>query len=433
VVSEASRGWTTTAEVRHEVTRLWDNGTLHRAILDEVGAAFQVDAEQSEATEPGCPKSSGAGTFPIKLRLKKPKSKDVGGRFSEVKSWIQSLEKLRHVRLEFVEIRHPQLGKNRLLEALWIDSLADAVAFIGKQNDVLQFKSQVNELVAHDSRLLAWVRKRPSKTSELFPVWERLLRVHKHISMREEKRLYLRQLSVPGVDTKFIETHRSVLSEWLDLTLPTQSIDARFTGAQGFARRYGFKDKPARLRIRSLDANQPLLNHIGASEGLGQLALRTADITMDVDVVRLMDPTHTEVVVTENEINYLAFPGRPGTLAIFGSGYGFRSLNDIEWLKDKTTWYWGDIDTHGFAILNELRVRLPDVKSLLMDRDTFLAHEILWGHEPKIANRALPHLTEDEADLFADLVECRYGDGVRLEQEKVDFEYMVNRLDQILQ
>ena len=36
--------------------------------------------------------------------------------------------------------------------------------------------------------------------------------------------------------------------------------------------------------------------------------------------------------------------------------------------------YWGDLDTHGFAILNRLRECFPHARSMLMDRATLLAH-----------------------------------------------------------
>lgn len=42
---------------------------------------------------------------------------------------------------------------------------------------------------------------------------------------------------------------------------------------------------------------------------------------------------------------------------------------------------WGDIDTHGFAILDRLRRHFPQVRSMLMDRATLLAHEGQWVTE----------------------------------------------------
>ena len=49
----------------------------------------------------------------------------------------------------------------------------------------------------------------------------------------------------------------------------------------------------------------------------------------------------------------------------------------------------GDIDTHGFAILDRLRAWLPQTRSVLMDRDTLLAHRDRWVTEDRPAKSAL--------------------------------------------
>ena len=76
----------------------------------------------------------------------------------------------------------------------------------------------------------------------------------------------------------------------------------------------------------------------------------------------------------ENEISYLAFPEVPEALVIFGEGFAATVLDAIPWLGEKHLVYWGDIDTHGFAILDRLRARFGSVTSILMDHTTLLAH-----------------------------------------------------------
>ena len=66
------------------------------------------------------------------------------------------------------------------------------------------------------------------------------------------------------------------------------------------------------------------------------------------------------VFITENEINGLAFPEVPDAAVIFGLGYGLERLAEVRWLRGKAIYYWGDIDTHGFAILDRLRAMFPD-------------------------------------------------------------------------
>ncbi|BFO23151.1 hypothetical protein SHKM778_95390 (plasmid) [Streptomyces sp. KM77-8] len=53
-----------------------------------------------------------------------------------------------------------------------------------------------------------------------------------------------------------------------------------------------------------------------------------------------------------------------------GSGYAASLLRHLPWLADIDLWYWGDIDTHGFAILSRVRGHFPHTRSLLMDRHT---------------------------------------------------------------
>jgi len=407
--------WTTPPVLRKQVQRLWDRGDLLNSVLDQLAVPEASEASRSIA-------------FPLQLRLKKPTSGELSEQFSDVRAWIKSLSEMRHTRLELLEKRHPQLGKNNVPNSIWVDSLEDALAFIGKRGEAEQFMALVLESMQQNRQLIPWIRKHSTNVLALAPVWSRLLRVHDQIVQRSDKAMYLRQLSISGVDTKFVEAHRSTLAQWLDLTLPDDSINIDYRGIKGFARRYGFKEKPTRLRLRSLDHAKPLLQHANAPVVNTDSTVASADITLDIDVIQTLDPTHSHVIITENEINYLVLPDREDMLAVFGSGYGLESLGKIDWLKKRNVWYWGDLDTHGFAILNELRTRLPNVKSLLMDRETLMAHEALWGGELSQANRRLEHLSDEEAALHQDLIDNRYGDRIRLEQEQIDYGFMLAKL-----
>lgn len=204
-----------------------------------------------------------------------------------------------------------------------------------------------------------------------------------------------------------------MLAALLDLALPAEAIDAEVGGITGFGRRYGFRDKPGLVRLRMLDAARPLL--AGAAE---------QDLSVTAATFARLDPPARRVFVTENEINFLAFPPLPDAMVIFGAGYGFEALGTAGWLGRRELCYWGDIDTHGFAILDQLRARFPAARSLLMDRDTLLAHREHWTEELTPALRDLPHLTAEERSLYEELRDDRLGRGVRLEQEKIGFEWL---------
>jgi hypothetical protein len=134
------------------------------------------------------------------------------------------------------------------------------------------------------------------------------------------------------------------------------------------------------------------------------------------------------VIATENQVNFLALPDRSGTLALYGGGYGFSSLRDAAWLRDCRVLYWGDIDTHGFRILDQLRAVHPHVESVLMDQETLLAHRDVWGAEPSPARAALCRLAPAEAALYEALVSGTFGGSVRLEQELINWDWALGRL-----
>jgi hypothetical protein len=111
-------------------------------------------------------------------------------------------------------------------------------------------------------------------------------------------------------------------------------------------------------------------------------------------------------------------------MVIFGAGYGWDALARSHWLKNCSIHYWGDIDTHGFGILDQLRGYFPQANSLLMDRATLMAHQPLWGREDTPTQRELRRLHPDEASLYDDLRLDRIAPALRLEQERIGYAWL---------
>jgi len=118
-------------------------------------------------------------------------------------------------------------------------------------------------------------------------------------------------------------------------------------------------------------------------------------------------------------------------IVVFGAGYGWEALSRAAWLHRCRLHYWGDIDTHGFAILDRLRAYFPGAASFLMDRETLLAHRLHWGAEPESARHDLSGLTPEEASVYDELRFDRHQPRLRLEQERVGFEWLNERLRRI--
>jgi hypothetical protein len=379
--------WSTPADLRAQLARLWERGELLRDTL------------------------SGTPRFPLRLTLKTPSSSDLSERFEAVRQWTATLAKA-PLRIEWQEVRHRVQGKQRLPAATWIDTAEAAIAWLGKQNDWAQFARLVESTRQACPALLPWLEKRPLQALTLATEWPRLLAVVAWRQAHPQPGIYLRQVDLAGIHSKFIEAHRAVLAELFDLALPSEQIDRGGSGQ--FAARYGFRDKPLRIRWRLLDPD------IAALPGT-----RAPDITLDANSFsRLTLPVRT-VIITENETNFLALPELPGTLAIFGAGYGWEALARAKWLANCTLLYWGDIDTHGFAILDQLRGHFPRVESLMMDRATLEAHSAFWGREEKPLKIDLQRLSTVEMAFYDDLRDNRIGDNLRLEQEHLGYAWVM--------
>ena len=213
---------------------------------------------------------------------------------------------------------------------------------------------------------------------------------------------YLREVATPAVDTKFVEEHRAVLAELLDVRLAVRlDPDGPRTD---LAMRYRMRAKPSLVRVRLLG---------GADMG------GFTDLTVRVDELRDRPLPASTVFVLENELTFLAFPDVPHAVVVFGGGYGVPRLAGLPWLAERDVCDRGDLDTHGFAILDRLRGALPHVRSLLMDRRTLLDHEHAWVQESAPTRHPLPRLTSEESELYRDLAEDMYGPSVRLEQERI--------------
>jgi len=72
-------------------------------------------------------------------------------------------------------------------------------------------------------------------------------------------------------------------------------------------------------------------------------------------------------------------------------------------------------------MLDQMRSYFPRTKSILMNRDTLLAHRQFWGFEPQQTVRELPKLEADEYALYQDLLTGTYAPSLRLEQEGIAY------------
>ena len=373
-----SRSWTRPAEVRAWLGKKWQSGALLTAFAE------------------------GMDWEPLSVPLRGPAAGEIAERLAEVQEWAAEWGRAGRgpLRVEYKKVGGRQVGSNMIPARAWIDSYDHVWELLGVRAEVRRFSSLVQATAESCPRLVPWLTRRPMQLLRLADRWDKLLATVRWIDERQSPGMYLRQLDLPGVDTKFIERHRGVLAELLDLQLAPDRIDA---DATDFVGRYRFRRKPGYVRFRW-----------SGFCGFSEISVRTDEFAAPPSGA-------SRAYVVENEITYLAFPLPGDAVVIFGGGYAVDVLEPLGWLTDLDLVYWGDIDTHGFAILNRLRHRFGHARSMLMDRATLLEHRGQWVTEPRPTAATLDLLDAEETELYRDLVEGALGPSVRLEQERIRF------------
>ena len=378
-----SRGWTVPADVAAKVRRRWQDGSLLRAYAD--GSTFTR----------------------IDVAVRGPRPSQIGDDLEAVREWVAELDAGRRggarYDLEWTSVGGRSIGRNLVPERAVVSSFAQAWALLGVQVEVRRF-DEVLEAVAGHPPVRSWAVTDPLRAVAEHAQMPRLVAAYAWLDANRGAARYLREVSAAGVDTKFAESHRPTLAAMLGVP----------SSAAGFAAGLGLRSRPEFVRVRA----DPSL---GLTPPLTEIAVRAEELAS-------MAITPQRALVVENKITYLSSPVPKSGMVLWGKGFEVDRIGRLPWLSGVEVVYWGDLDTHGLAILDRLRAWLPQTRSVLMDRETLLAHRDRWVTEDRPTSAILTRLTREEQALFADLVEGRLGDRVRLEQERIDWQWALERL-----
>jgi hypothetical protein len=354
---------------------------------------------------------------PVSLPVRGPTPSELAADLGAAQAWALRWRAAhpRHLRVGTTTVGGRVVGANEVPSRVWIDTPESLWALLGVGPKVREFDELATLTTNLVPALGEWIAAHPMRVLDKSDVWPRALAVVAWVSTHDPEPTYLRQVDVPGVDTKFLETNRALLCDLLGEVLPPERID-QSAPRTDLAARFGFRRKPEYVRLRTLDSSRLLPGGF-------------LEVTARADDIASLGSIAQRVLIIENEITYLALPEAPDMIAVLGSGYGLGRLARIGWLHEVELLYWGDLDTHGFAILDGLRAHFPRTRSILMDRTTLLDHESHWGHEPAPSRSVLTRLTEHEQLLYADLWADVFGPSVRLEQERVRYHLIREALE----
>lgn len=356
---------------------------------------------------------TGDGVWPLTIALGSPIERDAAAEPAAVRAWADTWAKWEGPgTVTFEERRWAKLGPQRIPVVLTLDRPADVATIVGEGARWGRAVTRYAELA---SRWPALAGPTLARQFEVLADYDhaamsRLAALLEWLEENPASGLYLRQLPVEGIDTKWVEQRRGLVADLLRALRP-ELREADFLALCGLER------TPHRVRLRLLDG--------GLAETTGGLR----DIEAPIAEVAALALAPRAVVIVENLETGLALPDLPGTVAFMKLGHGVTVLRDIPWIAGVPAIYWGDVDTHGFAILEKARNALPHLVSVLMDAQTLLANRMRWGSERSPYPEAeLPRLTASERDVYRGLRENRWAERVRLEQERIPWRAAVAAL-----
>lgn len=360
---------------------------------------------------------TGESQWPLEVPLGLPTEQAALRQVDGVRAWVNAWQGWQGVgTLSWCDRRWKALGVQRLPEKLALRGPEDVAMWIGESARWERAQSRYRALIARWPVLAQQLPRYFDVLADYSDAdYQRLTEMLDWIASHPYSNLYPRQLPVSGLDSKWLEGRKGLLTDLVAAIQEDSSSDL------DFYQRCGLKAPPLLVRMRVLD--QSLRAHVG---GVG-------DITAPVDDLAGISWPVSHVFIVENLQTGLAMSDMPGAVVFMRLGYNVDVLARLPWLARARCIYWGDLDTHGFAILHRARSYIPELQSVLMDEETLLRHNALWVDEAAQHSAAeLTLLTKDEQQLYRDLKQQRWGQNVRLEQERIDWAAAWNVLQRSL-
>ena len=349
---------------------------------------------------------TGESQWPLEVPLGLPTEQAALRQVDGVRAWVNAWQGWQGVgTLSWCDRRWKALGVQRLPEKLALRGPEDVAMWIGESARWERAQSRYRALIARWPVLAQQLPRYFDVLADYSDAdYQRLTEMLDWIASHPNSNLYPRQMPVSGLDSKWLDGRKGLLTDLVAAIQEDSSSDL------DFYQRCGLKAPPLLVRMRVLD--QSLRAHVG---GVG-------DITAPVDDLAGISWPVSHVFIVENLQTGLAMSDMPGAVVFMRLGYNVDVLARLPWLARARCMYWGDLDTHGFAILHRARSYIPELQSVLMDEETLLRHKALWVDEAAQHSAAeLTLLTKDEQQLYRDLKQQRWGQNVRLEQERIDW------------
>lgn len=356
---------------------------------------------------------TGEPFFPLSIRIGKThRREDYPGRKDELTRFRADAQSLQ-LEILWRKVRALRFGVHELPEqACWKDE-ASFLCALGKSEDARHFREDIAIIRDTMPRADEWIVENVLAVTVHHGNWPALMRVVAWIRENPRCGLYLRQLPIRGVDTKFFENRTGIL----DSLLIHENPGIVNLSAVRFEERPGLRWEQPLVRFRFLD------HELRQRHGFP-----IADLAVPLSIFRQLPLANVIAIITENLRNFLALPPVPNGVAVFGGGNAIPLLANSGWLNQSRILYWGDIDTYGFLILDRLRDLFPHAESFLMNSETFDRWAALGITGPTQPLAQPKRLNLVETEFFKRVA----SENIQLEQERIPFDFVVQELEKAI-
>ena len=258
----------------------------------------------------------GVGDWPLRVALGTPTEQDVASDLAGVRAWVDAWRTCTLPGTQETEERRwARLGNQTLPSARVVATPADVAIWSGQEQ---RWRRAV---LRHEACCLRWPELRErAGLGRFFDVladysdvdFERLLAALEWFVANPSSALYVRQLPLQGVDTKWIEKRTGLVTDFLAFLRGVEG-PADFYEATGLSR------SPHRLRVRVLCGE--LRRSVG---GL-------TDIEAPLEQLAQVPLRPMRLLIVENQETGIALPDMPGVVAVVRLGNSVNLLSRLPW------------------------------------------------------------------------------------------------------
>ena len=294
----------------------------------------------------------------------------------------------------FDEVNYKTIGIQKVFRGVSFNDFYEMLEFIGKKKEFLKFEKLLNI----DIDLKNFLKQNPKILLENMDIWHKVLEIKNFFVDNPKPNIYIRELPIIGIDTKFIENHKKIIDKVL-MEVCEYDDNIKTLGKFGFEKKYFLKYPKNRIRFKNKDWDD-----------------------IEINIEDLVKFKEKKLFIVENLQTYLAMPVIEDYLVVFGKGFQVASLKNYNY----EIIYWSDIDKAGFSMLGMVR-SFAKTTSFLMDLNTFKKFEDLAveDNEKQYSNL---NLTYEETRCF----EYIKFKNKRLEQERIPFWYVKEKLEKFI-